>query len=251
MNRLLGLLLAINVGVFAAGMALQYWPQPVRAPVVFNADKIRLLGIAGIPAPRIAAASLESKNPEPELEPDATTEPGVPPVESDSVEAGAKPAPDKPVAESRPQCFSWSRLDADTLNAIQTHLKRSGIGVDAYDVELEKKLGWWVFMPPVETQADLRANVDEVRSLGVTDFAPVRSGSMQNALSLGAFAKLAQARKRAAELSKLGLSAVKFGPRPESGVARLVFSSQVPDKALHALESGWPKGLKPARCAQP
>jgi hypothetical protein len=93
--------------------------------------------------------------------------------------------------------------------------------------------------------------VDEVRRLGVTDYAAVRGGSMLNALSLGAFAKLAQTREHAAKLVKKGIKGVKFGPRPESGEARLVFSESVPSSALPKPEAGWPSGLQPERCALP
>jgi hypothetical protein len=52
---------------------------------------------------------------------------------------------------------------------------------------LEKTLGWWVFLPPLENQIEVQARVDEITRLGVTDFALVRGGSMRNAVSLGGF----------------------------------------------------------------
>jgi hypothetical protein len=108
-----------------------------------------------------------------------------------------------------------------------------------------------VFLPPLESKAALQAKMEEARRLGVSDLAPVRGGSMRNALSLGAFAKLKQARARAAELVAKGIKDVKFGPRPGAGAARLVVSARVADSALPSAESGWPEGLQPARCALP
>ena len=135
--------------------------------------------------------------------------------------------------------------------AIEAHLKQAGIAANAYDIELAKQLGWWVFLPPAENKEALQAMVDEVRRLGVTDYAAVRGGSMLNALSLGAFGKLAQAREHAARLAKKGIKGLKFGPRPESGEARLVFFESVPSSALPKAEAGWPSGLQPERCALP
>jgi hypothetical protein len=270
MKRFLGLLLAINIGVFAAGMAMQYWPQKERAALVFNAEKIRLLESSNLPAAPGAVANMASKNevsevdPASGIEPEASgelgepREPGALPV--DAAESGSGVLPEftvegtvaKPViAEVTPGCLNWRSLDAEDLSAIQTYLKRLGLSASAYDIVLSKKLGWWVFMPPVQSAADLQVNIEEVRSLGVTDFAPVRGGSMKNAISLGAFANLAQAQKHASELSRKGLSVVRYGPRPDTGVARLVLLKRLPDGTLQNLESGWPKGLKPSRCEMP
>jgi hypothetical protein len=261
MKRFLGLLLAINIGVFAAGMAMQYWPQKERAALVFNAEKIRLLESSNLPAAPGAVANMASKNEVSEVDPVSGIEPGEPGAPSaDAAESGTAPLPAftvegtvaKPVvAEVTPSCLNWRSLDAEDLSAIQAYLKRLGLSASAYDIVLSKKLGWWVFMPPVQSAADLQVNIEEVRSLGVTDFAPVRGGSMKNAISLGAFANLAQAQKHASELSRKGLSVVRYGPRPDTGVARLVLLKRLPDGTLQNLESGWPKGLKPSRCEMP
>jgi hypothetical protein len=229
-RNLIGFLVAINFGVFLAGMALQHWSPVAPAPLVFNAEKIRLVASQAAPSSRLVAS-------------EKTAQPGSqatpPAVQSETR------------VEQSPRCLSWKSLDLAGFLAIETHLKRIGIAANAYDIELEKDLGWWVFLPPTENAAALQATIDGVRRLGVTDYAAVRGGSMRNALSLGAFAKLEQARERAAGLSKKGIKDVKFGPRPETGEARLVFSESVPGNALPDTEAGWPSGLKPARCALP
>lgn len=230
MSRLIGLLLTLNLGVFLAGMALQYLSPAARAPLVFNAEKITLLAppAASFSRPAVAEKVLAP----------------IPPL-----------SPSETVVDSNPRCLSWTSLDAAGLTAIEAHLKQAGIAANAYDLELENeagsKLGWWVFLPPSEHDAALQATIDEVRRLGVTDYAPVRGGSMRNALSLGAFAKLAQAREHAARLAKKGIKGVKFGPRPAAGVVRLVFSDQIADSALPKSAAGWPNGLQPSRCALP
>lgn len=217
--KLIGLLLAVNLGVFLAGMAMQRWMPAAPAPLVFNAEKIRLLALPAGANARLAA-----------------------------------PAPDAAV-KSHPRCLSWRTLDADGLAAIEAHLAQAGISADAYDIELEnepgKKLGWWVFLPPLKGKVALQAAIDELRGLGVDDYAPVRGGSMRNAISLGAFAKLVQAREHAAKLSGKGIKGVKYGPRPETGAARLAFSAAVPETALANANTDWPNALTPARCATP
>lgn len=248
MNRLLGLLLAVNAGVLVFGLAAQYWPQQAQAPMVFNAEKIRVLGIAPNKVPAIVTTRPEVSNAK-----NTASEELAEATESTQVASSqtSNQTSNDASAESRLRCLSWRSLDIDALNAIQAQLKRSGIPAEAYDITLDKKLGWWVFIPPVQDQTDLENQIDEVRSLGVTDFATVRSGVMRNAISLGVFANLGQASRHAAELRKKGISVVKFGPRPESGIARLVISSQIPESALPDAKTVWPKGLQPAACAQP
>jgi hypothetical protein len=233
-RKLIGLLLALNLGVFLAGMALQRWLPGESAPLVFNAEKIRLLAA---PASSGARQSVAVQAP------------------ADAVVENAPLATAKAESASRSRCLSWTSLDAEALLAIETHLRQLGMAANAYDIELAnepgRNLSWWVFLPPLESKAALQAKMEEARRLGVSDLAPVRGGSMRNALSLGAFAKLEQARAHAAALADKGIKDVKFGPRPGAGAARLVFSARVADSALPSAESGWPEGLRPARCALP
>lgn len=223
LSGVIGLLLALNVGVFLAGMAMQNWSPAARAPLVFNAEKIRLLAVPSGADVRRAVAS-QSETPASVAAP---------------VEAGPKGAM---------RCLSWSSMDAAGLAAIEARLKQLGIAANRYDIELEKALGWWVYLPPAANDAALQASIEEVRRLGITDYAPVRSGSLRNALSLGALGNLAQARAHAARLTDKGVKGVKFGPRPESGVARLVFTAALADADLPNPDTVWPDGLRPERC---
>jgi hypothetical protein len=230
MRGLIGLLLALNLGVFLAGMALQQWTPAEPTPLVFNAEKIRLLAVP------------TSSNPTDVL-PDKTPEAS--PLDVDTalnMEMNAA---------TSPSCLSWKSLDVDGFMGVVAYLKKAGISASTYDIELEKPLGWWVYLPPVADKEALQVAIDEVRRLGVTDYAPVRGGSMRNALSLGAFANLAQAREHAAKLVRKGIKGVLFGPRPETGMARLVLSKEIADSELPILAMGWPKGLQPARCVLP
>jgi len=231
-RKLISLLLALNLGVFLAGMALQYWSPAERAPLVFNAEKITLLAVPPVSSARTPAAQQAV---DPDIQPNPQTSP--PPAQTETE------------VEANPRCLSWKSLDAKSLMAIEANLKQAGIAANAYDFELQKKLGWWVFLPPAENKEALQAMIDEVRRLGVTDYAAVRGGPMLNALSLGAFAKFSQAREHTARLSKKGIKGVQFGPRPEAGEVRLLLSESVPGSALAKAGSGWPKGQQPERCA--
>ena len=227
MRKLISLLLALNLGVFLAGMALQHWSPDASAPMVFNADKIRLLAL---PAPPVRTPNQTA----PELPPEKLAD-----------------APDAPRPEANARCLSWTSLDAAGVKAVETRLRQAGVAVNAYDIKLEQKLGWWVFLPPLDDAAEAQTRIDQIRLLGITDYATVRGGAMRNALSLGAFTTLAQARAHRAMLSGKGVEGVQYSPRPEAGLARLVFAETVADDALPDLLVAWPEGLRPTRCTLP
>ncbi len=236
MRKLIGLLLALNLGLLAVGLAWQFAAREASQPVVFNADKIRLLDLPPTMQPDQAKTVADALNQTPaDVAPEAT----------------AQETPQ--IANLR--CLAWDRLDAAGLRAIESYLKQVGIKPGTYSIELEKKLGWWVFLPPLEDAAAGQARIDQIIQLGIKDYAQVRSGPMRNAVSLGAFSNLAQVREHAAFLTKKGLTGIEFGPRLESGVVSLTLSTSISDAELAQLETqlktGWPNGLQPAACALP
>lgn len=228
MRRLIGLLLALNVGVMLAGLALQYWSGQTPAPTLFNADKIRQLDLSLSSQPLV----------------NAIAEPAPPPADA------AASAPAEPVAPAAPlsRCLQWPSLDVAAFRSIERYLAQSGIAVEDAEPVLEKTLGWWVFLPPQENQTEMQASVDEITRLGITDFALVRGGSMRNAVSLGAFARAGQARQHVANLSRKGVKGMQYGPRPEAGQARLQLPASLADSRLEKLLASWPREVRPMPC---
>mgnify|MGYP001806499167 CR=1 FL=1 len=235
MRKLIGLLLALNLGMLVTGMALQAWEPDASAPLVFNADKIQLLSLP--------ESSSANRPPAKQVV-----------AEDDPAPAAVLPELTSDVASAEPadlRCMTWSSLDATGLRKVEGYLAQAGVASGDYDVQLEKSLGWWVYLPPPEKQTDLQALLDEVHRLGIADFAVVRGGAMRNAVSLGAFGKLAQARLHVATMARKGLNGVQYGPRPDSGPVRLVFADSLPAANLVKLQAEWPKASKPALCSKP
>jgi len=212
LRRLTGLLLLLNIGLLAGGLVMTNWPSRMAAMPEFNADKIRLLDIGG------QGKRAESAAP------------------AAAVASGAR----------IPSCLNWPSLDADTLAAVEAHLRASGLASAEPQFRLAKPLGWWVYQPPFRDAEALRQALEAARGKGVSDLAPVRGGRLANALSLGVFPSLEKARAHAAALTAKGLSEVRVGPRPEAGEVRLVFpaNARLPGNPTE----GWPKDLHPGIC---
>jgi hypothetical protein len=234
MGRLIGLLALLNVVVLAVGLSMEQVRGHPAVLVDFNADKVRLLGRAERPqaAPAAATAATAATDSE-----DAAAK-----VPEATAEANAgSPTP-------RPRCLSWSGLDESLLAEIEARLKSAGIAASRYDIRLQKRLGWWVYLPPFANAEAMQAAIDAARKKGVTDIAPLRSGEMMNALSLGAFPTLSAARAHSEKLRALGVHGLRMGPRPNSGSARLTIADKVPEAKLAGLSEGWDKERAPLLC---
>lgn len=223
-RRLIGLLLVLNLGTLAAGWAGSHWLAQRSPLVAYNAEKIRLLDEARPERPGEPARAAA---------PEAVT---------------ADTAPTAPAAEA-PACLGWATLDADGLARVEAHLREAGVVAADYDLLLDKRLGWWVYLPPFENAGALKVVMEDARAKGIKDMAPVRSGPMRNALALGAFPSHAAARAHAEAMDRKGLRGVRYGPRPGSGFARLAVLRESPHMR-QALAASWPAGLAPAACPE-
>lgn len=241
MGRLIGLLLLLNGVMLAAGLSMEHFRGQPDVLVSFNADKIRLLGRAE----RTVAAKDEATVAEAVLEmppePVKPAEPTTPPAPA--------AAPVTTPTKTATRCLAWPGLDAGLLNDIETRLRGAGIDASGYDIQLHKRLAWWVYLPPFADADATQAAIEDAREKGVKDVAPVRGGAMANAVSLGAFPTLMKARAQLDKLRALGVQGMRVGPRPDSGAARLVIAESVPEARLAELGKDWGKRT-PAACAE-
>jgi hypothetical protein len=234
MGRLIGLLALLNGVMLVAGLSMEHFRGQPAALVSFNADKVRLLGRVERPA-----AAKDDPVAAEEVPADVPAEP-VKPAEPTT------PLAPTPVAT---RCLAWPALDAGLLSEIETRLRSAGIADSRYDIQLRKRLAWWVYLPPFADAEATQVAIEVARQKGVKDIAPVRGGEMANAVSLGAFPTLAKARAQLEKLRALGVQGMHAGPRPDSGAVRLVIAEDVPEARLAELGKGKDWGKRaPAAC---
>lgn len=221
---MIGLLALLNVVVLVAGLSMEQVRGKPGVLVDFNADKVRLLG----PVERSEAAAAKAV---------------------EAVTPDADVAAPQALATPTLRCLAWPALDEGLLGEIEARLQGAGIAAARYDIHLDKRLGWWVYLPPLADAEAIQAAIEAVRQKGVNDFALVRGGEMKNAVSLGAFPTQAKAQAQLERLRKLGVQGLRMGPRPKSGSARLSIAGTVPEVQLVGLSEGWGKGRAPLACA--
>lgn len=225
MGRLIGLLLLLNGVILVAGLSMEHVRAQPAKLVDFNADKVRLL--ERVERPAVVAVDT------------GETAPAAP---------ASAPEPTMRAATLASRCWSWPGLDAGLLSEIETRLRVAGIADTHHEFQLEKRLGWWVYLPPFKDAEAAQAAIEAAREKGVKDIVAVRGGEMAHAVSLGAFPTLAKARTQLQALRALGVQGAVAGPRPNSGAARLILADNVPDAGLRELGKDWGKQA-PLACA--
>lgn len=243
MGRVIGFLVVLNVILLGVGLGMEQVRGEPDSLVDFNADKVRLLGRVEAPTATTADDAV----------PDHTESDAVNAVDTNPEAAAAVPAepPEATVASvaASPRCLAWASLDEGLFGEVEARLKGAGVVSSDYEIHLQKRLGWWVYLPPFATPDAARAAMDAARTKGVREIALVRGGTLDNAVALGAFPTLAKARIQMEALRALGIQGARIGPRPEAGSARLVLADGVPDARLSGLGQGWSKGRVPTVCA--
>lgn len=226
MGRLIGLLLVLNMVILVAGLSMEHVRSQPATLVDFNADKVRLLGRVERGAGNSAVAR-----------------------DADVERHDATPLPaEATVPPPHSRCVTWPGLDDSLLAEIEALLRGAGISDAHVEIRLEKRLGWWVYLPPFANAEAARSAVEAARAKGVADIAVVRGGALANAVSLGAFPSLVKARAQLARVRSLGVMGAQAGPRPDSGPVRVILDDSVPEASVARLGTAWGKGRAPVAC---
>ncbi|MDO8350908.1 MAG: SPOR domain-containing protein [Gallionella sp.] len=153
-------LLAINV-IFFAVMKSGLFAEtpPVQSSQAMNAEKIILLdGVPSAP-PESAASSVPAT------------------VEADS-------------------CFEWGDFSGKELDAAMSALKKMPPGGKLSSREIDRSVGYWVYIAPLQDKADIGRKLAQLKARGVTDYFVVQEpGVWLNAISLGLFKTRESAQK--------------------------------------------------------
>jgi hypothetical protein len=158
MRALFLFLILVNLLFFAyAQVAREAGGIESQIPLLqISPEKIRLLGLAGAPdEPRAEAAA-----------------PAVP------RRAIAAPAP----------CLEWGPFAGPEVARADAAFARLELAAARVARVVSDASGYWVYVPPPKTQAEVERKVGELKALGVSDFFVVQeTGQWRNAISLGIF----------------------------------------------------------------
>lgn len=126
------------------------------------------------------------------------------------------PVPAPVTASARAACIEWGGFGAGELARAQDTLDRLGFGARVRRVEVSVTAGYWVFIPPLRSQAAMERKVSELRQLGVNEYFPVLDpGRWRYAISLGVFRSEEGATRYLAQLRQDGVRSATVGEREQ------------------------------------
>ncbi|MDO9012141.1 MAG: SPOR domain-containing protein [Gallionella sp.] len=183
-KTLVWVLLAINVIFFAVMQSGLFADTPHVQPLqALNAEKIRL-------PDEVQSAPAAPSAP---LEPAASSVPAT--VEADS-------------------CFEWGDFSGKELDAVMSALKKWPLGGKLSTREIDRGVGYWVYIAPLKDKADIGQKLAQLKARGVTDYFVVQeSGIWLNAISLGVFKTRESAQKFLEGLRAKDVRTAQMGER--------------------------------------
>lgn len=256
-------LLLINGALFAyhQGQLDGFLPvsrEPARLAQQLNADKLRLLPASGKAAP--------AANPEPvstapssdaagQSEPaDATAMPMAPTavaapaaLAANAAAAGKTQEPEKKTdsemtaaADKKPDviaCLEIGNFNEADAGRVESRLATLVPGARLSRRVIREASSHMVFMPPQGSKENADNKVDQLRSLGVTDFYVIQDQSdMRWGISLGIFSSEEAAKKRLEQLRQQGVRTARIGTR--NAVSKVAFQLRELDAAGRARMDG-------------
>lgn len=128
------------------------------------------------------------------------------------------PAPQAVAAAvpERTACLEWGSFGASEITRAQAAIDKLGIGERAHRKQVSVSTGYWVYMPPQKSKADMDKKVSELKELGVTDYFPMlEPGRWRYAISLGIFRSEDGAKRYLAQLREKGVRSALIGEREQ------------------------------------
>ena len=126
------------------------------------------------------------------------------------------PVPVPVTASARAACIEWGGFGTGELARAQGALDRLALGARARRIEISVTAGYWVFVPPLRSQASMERKVTELRELGVNEYFPVMDpGRWRYAISLGVFRSEEGATRYLAQLRQKGVRSATVGEREQ------------------------------------
>lgn len=188
----------------------------------------------------------EGKNVEPQPELDAGKIILLPEPAASAVAVAAQPAP---------ACMEWGEFTGTEIDRASAALAGLNLGDALSRREVEHTIGYWVYLPPRKSKAEMEAKLEELKAQGVADYFVIQDeGRWHNAISLGLFRTHDAAQNFLNLLKSKGVKAAKAGPR-SGKLTSTVFVLKNPGRdvadKVAALQKDFPDSeLKPAACAR-
>ena len=145
-----------------------------------------------------------------------------------------KPPPAKTASAAPSACVEWGIFAGPDVARADAALARLELAQERIERSVTDAGGWWVYMPPLKTRAEVDRKVGELKALGVTEFFVVQEpGPWRNAISLGIFRSDEAAQAFLARLKERGVRSA-IAERRENFLKQVAFFVREPGEATVA-----------------
>jgi hypothetical protein len=144
------------------------------------------------------------------------------------------PKPMVPPPRPKINCLEWGTFGAGDLKPAQAALAALELGERLTSHDVQVLAGYWVYIPPLKSRAEVERKIAELERLGVKDYYAVEApASLKNAVSLGIFKTEEAASGYLDGLQRKGVRSARVGGR-EHRVTQTAFVVREPDVTLTA-----------------
>ncbi len=227
MKKLFLILLLANVVLFAVMQSggIVLGDQGGQAQPYLNGELIRLIPPPqSIPAkslPAQAQVYVPSTLPAPVSVASVSAPIAVPPVQESASSPSSSPSNTPPtknvdastVAKSDDLvCLEWGGFSGTGLTQAAAALSALQLGDKLVRRQIEHDTGFWVYIPPLRSQAAVKRKIGELKELGIKEYFVVQTpGPWLNAISLGVFKTQDSAQSFLGHLRAKGVRSAKVG----------------------------------------
>ena len=254
MRKLFWMLLLVNVIAFA-GISQGWFVRNDQAAVSgppLNAEMIQVLEPASMPASANAAPAGSAPAPVAASAPAAQPAPSADSTSPDLHLATTMAAPEnkEPAA---PVCVEWGDFSGTDLGRATSALAALQFGDKLSRRQIERDIGYWVYIPPLRNKAAVNRKVGELKDLGINEYFVVADGRWRNAISMGVFKSSEAAQNYLNLLRSRGVHSARVGERASKLLSTMFRISGVDEATvarIAALQKDFPGSeLKHVPCA--
>ncbi len=113
-------------------------------------------------------------------------------------------------------CVEWGPFTDSERNRALADLEPLALGRLLSQKRVEGNSSYWVYVPPLATKEEADRRTGVLKARGVRDAYVIDSGPQRLAISLGVFRSEDAANSHLADLTKLGVSGARVGPRQQA-----------------------------------
>jgi len=130
-------------------------------------------------------------------------------------------------------CLEWGDFSGNDFTRASTALSMLNLGDRLTQRQTEHISGYWVYIPPLKSRAEVDRKVSQLKARGVVEYFVVNeAGIWQNAISLGIFKTEDAAQKHLGSLAAKGVISARVGERT-SKLTFTVFELKNLDAGMH------------------